>query len=214
MKSPNLQRILTIITACSMLAAMVLRIGPCGTALCPSQSFSSSGKTDCCGTVLSANGMTPDDGSGSASKFIPDFNSAVSAPSHHHGDHHTHPPAEKDHSERNESGNDHVCGNHTVPLTADDHDTNAAPYGNAESLALSSPSGCDNCNCEIKNSTDSDARTAAAVPAPDLSSGTEPAFTGEMAVHLPVQHPSANLTNRAPPAPGVPAYILFASFLN
>jgi hypothetical protein len=216
MRSPNLQRILIIITACSMLAAMILRIGPCGLSLCPSQSVSS-GKSDCCGTMLSAGGMTGDDGSGSGSMFIPDFNSTGSAPSYHSGDHHMNLPAEKDESGRDKpvEDNNDQCAYHTIALFSDDPDANAALSGSIESIVPSAAqSGCDDCNCEIKKNTDSEARTASAVPAPDLSMDTGPALTGEVAVHLPVQYPSAKLANRAPPAPGVPAYILFSSLLN
>lgn len=145
MKRLNLHQILTLVTACAMLASMVIRPGTCDMDMGSSRTDAVSG-SDCCNQDIHADGKPASHPMGTDN-------------SHH------------------------------------------------------SPSGSDNCGCEFRSGTDSDARDANAVPATDLSL-TGPVVTGETAFQSPVYTLITNLTNRAPPGTVVPAYILYASFLN
>ena len=201
MKSLNLQRILTLITACSLLAALVVRTAPCGMERCPMQTAEMK-KSGCCSSLATSRGMLPQDGTNPTITAISDFTfvPATGSGSNCHGSAITLAIAS--------TGADGM----EKPVTTGQTDQAGQPFQSDQSE--SSPrSGCDNCDCEIRSSSDTEARTAIAVPVPDVTLAG-PALTGETA-----RKPSApvfisHFTKRAPPHPGVPAYILNASLLN
>lgn len=201
MKSLNLQRILTLITTCSLLAAMMVRTAPCGAEKCPMQAAEMK-KSGCCSSLPTTRGMLPQDGTDPMITAIPDF---------------TFVPA---------TGFGGNCHGSAIALTVASPGTDktekpvttgqtdqAGQSNQSAQTESSTRSGCDNCDCEIRSSSDTEARTEIAVPAPDLNLAG-PALTGETA-RKPATPVSGNhFTKRAPPHSGVPAYILNASLLN
>jgi hypothetical protein len=207
MKSLNLQRILTLITTCSLLAAMVVRTAPCGAEKCPMQAAEMK-KSGCCSSLATTRGMLPQDGTSPVLTVIPDFTFAklTGTGSNCHGSGIilvATSPGTTDKANQAATGQtDQSDQSNQADLPVQTDQSESAPR-----------SGCDNCDCEIRSSSDTEARTEIAVPAPDLTLAG-PALTGETA-----RKPSAPLfishfTKRAPPHPGVPAYILNASLLN
>lgn len=210
MKNLNLQRILTLITTCSLLAAMVVRTVPCGTGKCQMQAAEMK-KSGCCSNMDSTGVMLPQDASDLITTAIPDFTfvPATGSGSNCHGSGiiPTAPsPATTDKANQTATGQ-------TDQSDQSGQSDKADQPVHPDQSESSPRSGCGNCDCEIRSSSDTDARTEIAVPAPDLTLAG-PALTGET-----VRKPSApvfisHFTKRAPPHPGVPAYILNASLLN
>jgi hypothetical protein len=201
MKSLNLQRILTLITTCSLLAAMVVRTAPCGTEKCPMQAAGMK-KSGCCSSMATTRGMLPQDSTDPMLTAIPDFTfvPATGSGSNCHGSAIALAVASPG------------TGKTEKPVTTGQTDQADQPFHPDQSESTPR-SGCDNCDCEIRSSSDTEARTEIAVPAPDLNLAG-PALTGETdrkpAAPVSVNH----FTKRATPHSGVPAYILNSSLLN
>ncbi|TVQ09814.1 MAG: hypothetical protein EA364_13460 [Balneolaceae bacterium] len=207
MKSLNLQRFLTLITTCSLLAAMVVRTAHCGTENCPMQAAEMK-KSGCCSSMASAGGKIPQDDTARMIPVVPDFTfaSATGSGGNCHGSETTKavPSPGTDAPVKSES---------TAQPGQSGYSDELNPPGSSDRPGTSPRSGCEKCDCEIKNSSDTEARDAIAVPAPDLTLAG-PLLTGET-VHKPsAPFVSNHFAKRAPPHPGVPAYILHASLLN
>jgi hypothetical protein len=204
MRSLNLQRFLTLITTCSLLAAMVVRTASCGIGDCPMQAAEMK-KSGCCSSMASAGGMIPQGDKTRMIPVIPDFTfaSATGSGGDCHGSETTQavPSPGTDAPVKSES------------TAQPGHSDQLNRPGSSDQSGTSPRTGCDNCDCEIRSSSDAGSRDAIAVPAPDLTLAG-PSLTGET-VHKPSSPFLANhFAKRAPPHPGVPAYILHASLLN
>ncbi|MFN2373824.1 MAG: hypothetical protein ABR545_08430 [Cyclonatronaceae bacterium] len=158
--------------------------------------------------MASAGGMIPQDDTIRMIPVIPDFTFAVATGSggNCHG-------SETTQAVPSPGTNAPVTSKSTAQPGQAGHSDQLNHSGSSEQSGTSPRTGCDNCDCEIRSSSDTEARDAIAVPAPDLTlSG--PALTGETARKPSAPVLISHVAKRAPPYPGVPAYILHASLLN